>query len=805
MISKNIEKNPSSEYIIRIEWDMKEIAKALGIILFAALIFSAFLFYQKDSTPISYAACPDGCYPHAVCGCTGYNGCGGPSCDTCDRGPCGGCTPDPCSTYYTETNTGCSQSNKACTRTYCTGDSCGQYYRTCYLVKYTLTYSAGTGGYISGTTPQGVCRGSNGTQVTAVPNSGYHFVNWSDSVSTASRTDTSVVADKSVTANFAVSNQAPTAPTDLRTDNNINPSGITGYPKFKAIFNDPDVGNTGVHYRIQVNTTSAFNGTNYWYSAQTAMSATARGSYSPEITYAGTTLPLNGSTFYWRIQFWDNYGAQGAWSTGTNTFTMNTPPSSPTELQTNSATNPVGITTPPQFRAKFQDPNSGNTGTKYEIEVNTNSAFTGTMMWQSGLQSMTTTAIGAYSPQITYAGSTLTENGATYYWRIRFADNYGTVGSWSTGTNTFTMNTPPSSPTELQTNSAANPIGLVASPQLRAKFQDPNSGNTGTKYEIHVNTNSSFTGTSMWQSGLQNMTSTAIGVYSPQITYAGTALPLTGVTYYWRIRFADNYGTVGSWSPAAQFTMNTAPLAPSSMYTEGTTNPKNVTDLTPEFSAVFQDSDTGNSGVHYEIHVNTNSSFTGTSMWQSGKTAITPIAIGARSSDISYAGTALSTNGTTYYWRMKFWDNLGSESAWSSTAQFTMQGAPLAPTDLLTDGSTNPQFLITLTPTLSAVYNDPNGHNASAYEINVNTNSSFTGTVMWNSGKVNTTVSEGSRSPNYTYNGTALLPDSTTYYWRIRFWDVDNLQGAWSATNSFVSNLNRQYFKGLQLKGLQLR
>jgi hypothetical protein len=39
--------------------------------------------------------------------------------------------------------------------------------------------------------------------VTAVANSGSHFVNWSDGVTTATRTDTNVVANKSVTANFA--------------------------------------------------------------------------------------------------------------------------------------------------------------------------------------------------------------------------------------------------------------------------------------------------------------------------------------------------------------------------------------------------------------------------------------------------------------------------------------------------------------------------------------------------------------------------------------------------------------------------
>ena len=69
---------------------------------------------------------------------------------------------------------------------------------------YTLNYIAGTGGSITGTTTQTVNHGTNGSQVTAVPASGYLFVKWSDDVMTASRTDTNLTADLTVTANFAM-------------------------------------------------------------------------------------------------------------------------------------------------------------------------------------------------------------------------------------------------------------------------------------------------------------------------------------------------------------------------------------------------------------------------------------------------------------------------------------------------------------------------------------------------------------------------------------------------------------------------
>jgi hypothetical protein len=69
---------------------------------------------------------------------------------------------------------------------------------------YTLTYTAGANGSVTGTSPQTVNYGADGTAVTAVPAVGYHFVDWSDASISNPRTDTTVTADISVTANFAI-------------------------------------------------------------------------------------------------------------------------------------------------------------------------------------------------------------------------------------------------------------------------------------------------------------------------------------------------------------------------------------------------------------------------------------------------------------------------------------------------------------------------------------------------------------------------------------------------------------------------
>jgi uncharacterized repeat protein (TIGR02543 family) len=68
---------------------------------------------------------------------------------------------------------------------------------------YTLTYTAGTNGSITGAASQSVNHGGNGSAVIAVPATGYRFVSWSDGLTTAGRTDGNVTANLTVTAIFS--------------------------------------------------------------------------------------------------------------------------------------------------------------------------------------------------------------------------------------------------------------------------------------------------------------------------------------------------------------------------------------------------------------------------------------------------------------------------------------------------------------------------------------------------------------------------------------------------------------------------
>jgi hypothetical protein len=382
----------------------------------------------------------------------------------------------------------------------------------------------------------------------------------------------------------------------------------------------------------------------------------------------------------------------------------------------------------------------------------------------------------------------------------RKATQVASVGTEEVG------NVAPNAPTSLQTNGLVNPVSMTDPlPEFTAIFSDPDAADTGNYYQVQVNTTSDFTGASMWDS-----TKTAFspvitnGARSSNIEYAGSTLQ-QATTYYWRIKFWDNKpdANESNWSATAQFTTNALPTQPTIPYCQGATNPTKVTSATPTFSAIFNDPDTSDTGVNYQLQVNTAYDFTGTSMWDSTKTAISAITNGARSGNVTYAGSTLN-EGETYYWRVKFWDNYDAESPWSSTSQFIMQGIPDTPSSLETNTMVNPPALTNIPPYFSAIYSDPNGDNASAYQINVNTNASFTGTVLWDSGKTSGTIANTQRSPAYLYNGAAMANTHNTYYWRIRFWDSDDSASSWSSTAQFTDTYSSFRLEGLGLNGLKL-
>jgi hypothetical protein len=86
-----------------------------------------------------------------------------------------------------------------------------------------------------GTSPQTVNYNASGSQVTATPTTGYHFISWSDGVLTAARTDANITADKSVTATFVSVVITPTSSTEFTVSWNNVPTAENGFEVYIAL------------------------------------------------------------------------------------------------------------------------------------------------------------------------------------------------------------------------------------------------------------------------------------------------------------------------------------------------------------------------------------------------------------------------------------------------------------------------------------------------------------------------------------------------------------------------------------------
>lgn len=128
--------------------------------------------------------------------------------------------------------------------------------------------------------------------------------------------DDSNACSDGTSGTFTVENQRPDAPISLLVEgmevgNAINITDTT--PEFSVIYKDSnDEGDVAIKYCIQVNSSGDFTGTDMWISdSDSCYSGTAIGSdvaesqRTPDFSYAGTTLNLDGTTYYWRAWLWD--------------------------------------------------------------------------------------------------------------------------------------------------------------------------------------------------------------------------------------------------------------------------------------------------------------------------------------------------------------------------------------------------------------------------------------------------------------------------------------------------------------------
>ncbi|MFN7160016.1 MAG: Ig-like domain-containing protein [Candidatus Gracilibacteria bacterium] len=131
---------------------------------------------------------------------------------------------------------------------------------------------------------------------------------------------------------------------------------------------------------------------------------------------------------------------------------------------------------------------------------------------------------------------------------------------------------------------------------------------------------------------------------------------------------------------------------------------------------------------------------------------------------------------------------------------------PLAPTDLFSNntppgaqgGEINPEDLHSGNISFSAVYHDPDGDNGNKYQLQISTEQQFA-TTFYDSGVAGTNmtnVADGARTVNIT--PAIGYAANKTYYWRIRFWDVNGNIGFYSDRQFFtIPDTTSPYQQGL--------
>lgn len=449
----------------------------------------------------------------------------------------------------------------------------------------------------------------------------------------------------------------PSAASGLLVEGQTNPTDIQdANPQFSAIYNDPDASDIATHYQMQISTLSDFSSI-FWDSTKTILaSSTSQGSRIQDITYNGTAL-ASLTTYYWRIKFWDDEGNQGQWSTSTDSFSVAPMNTQSTDL----------------VKASSQ--------AWYDLsptELDATTAWTG-CAW------LNRDDVPAVNVNIVF---TVGENRYGFYTSptiVAFINDVQTSSGTSVANNVWThvcvrYNGSLSSANRVEFYVDGSSLGEFSNSQSSVSGSGNFEIGTGDITRNEASSHRYFDGqiddVRVWTRALSDSEIEAI--YNDR---GNAALNGTDLGGWWKF---DGSGVDSSGngndlsalnSPAFSndlpYVCGAPPSAPTGLYTEGQTNPIDVIDSTPEFSAIFENPYSCGVGKKYQVQVGAAPTITSNLIWDSGKTDMASTSVGDRISDISYASTTLSS-ADTYFWRVRFWDNSNSYGPWSATSTFRM-------------------------------------------------------------------------------------------------------------------------------------
>jgi len=482
-----------------------------------------------------------------------------------------------------------------------------------------------------------------------------------------------------------------------------------------------------------------YNGTSSELIATTSVSA------SGSTSTATTTWPglSEHTTYQWYVVA--NDGKASATSSTWSFDTINNAPSTPGNPSPANAS--TSVSTSPVLSVDVSDSN-GDAMTVYFYNGTSSELIATTSVSASGSTSTATT---------TWSG--LSEH-TTYQWYV--VANDGKASATSSTWSFETINDAPSTPGNPSPYDTEEDVNVPVT--LSVDVYDSN-GDAMTVYFYNGTSSELIATTSISASG---STSTAT------TTWPGL---IGNTTYQWYA--VANDGDLSATSSTWSFTTgNTAPNTP------GNPLPANAStsvSTSPVLSADVYDPDGDAMTVYFYNNTGPELIAT-TSVSASGSTS---------TATTTWPGLV---GGITYQWYVVA--NDGEASATSSTWSFTtISQGPSEPTDLRTEGKTNPSGIADLTPEFTAIGHDPDpGDTLTEAYIQVGTSTS-TINNMWDSGWIDITdFTEGTTSPEISYDGDGLAIDGTTYYWRIKFKDDSAVEGSWSTIDAYFKMAQAVYY-----------
>jgi hypothetical protein len=445
---------------------------------------------------------------------------------------------------------------------------------------------------------------------------------------------------------------------------------------------------------------------------------------------ASTVLP--DGNYIWRVRAFDAASNPGPWtveSSYTKAWVAPTP------------TAPADGATVSSFELQW-NPVPG--AQSYDVQV-TRQQFNFT---SGQLVVNSPTASTAYVPDLAETQSHGIGAGQ-YWWRVRPVIN-GVLGTWSP-VDTLTLQAPPST-TAVPTLSSDTVASTTALTPILS--WTPVTG--AAVYRVDIATDSQFNNVVF--SDLT--TNTAWAMRSP--------LPDNQVNtgYYWRVVWGGNadssnpdYLVDETLVPTATFTKQTQP-------TVGTAASGIVT-----APPLFTWSDIPGAGK-YQLQVSRDQQF-------ADSTTESMTAFGLGTWWNSAQGSPLTSG--TWYWRVRPLDDAGNSLTYNSPAQSFVINPPAPTPSAPSNGAT-----VIASPELS--WNPVNG--ACSYDVQVSDTSTFPAA----DGGSGSSIPNGTNTSQTAWVPTGgLVSHAGTWFWRVRAELCNTDTGAWSGTQTFISQLPPQF------------